>query len=287
MDERKTMCRMIQQYKQSMPQDSSDALKCVGRIKCWVCLDTERMIHPRFVPTFLGYSPYAIVTCRKCRGREDHIRCADTKNETERGRPIPYYGESHPFTERELIRVLADIYRREYQAIDKEIEEKNPYREMSDDDVLKASNWQRIQSSLIDMHIREWELEVDVKSIVDNVSMLIQSYSGNVISLVDMVSNLKVKFRVSSEQSVVEERLTRVDVDEEGQPFFINITYHMTDDKDGLDVGIANYFRTTRHVRGEVKLMQPAQSSDGHGSAAQEICRRMMNREASRFIFPH
>lgn len=268
----------IRQYEKSDPRDAADAIKCFPHIKCWVCLDTERIIHDRWVITWLGYSPYEVRRCKKCQGNDDHIKCVDSNRETERGRPIPYHGQSSsPYTMRDVVIALAEIYRRDYQGLD-DAEEKI-YNGMSDQEVLARATWQHVQRSVISHHIRGWELDVDVKSIVDNVSAAVQAYSGNVIPLIDLVSNLKVKFGMRTEQASVDERIACVDVTGDGQPFFMRLVYHMTDDKDGLDVGLFNYFRASKHVRGELTLMKP---EDG---AAKEVCRRMMSREAGKLFF--
>lgn len=269
---------IIRPFEKSDPQDASDALKCVPRIRCWTCLDTERLIHDRWVVIWLGYSPYELKKCKKCQGSDDHVKCVDSNRLEERGRPIPYHGQgSNPYSVRDLVHSLAEIYRREYKAAD-ELEEKE-YAGQTDQEVLGRSSWTHLQKSVIDRHIREWELEVDVKSIVDNVSAAVQAYSGNVIPLADLVANLKVKFGMSSEKASVDERMMCVDITGEGQPFLLKLVYHMTDDKDGLDVGVLNYFRTSRHVRGEMMMMKP---EDG---AAKEICRRMMSREAGKMFY--
>lgn len=269
---------LIRQYQKSMPREAADALKCVPRIKCWICLDTEHVIYPRYLPTFLGYSEFALKTCYKCQHRDDQIKCLDSNRQTIRDRPIPYYGYSPPYTESDWVRTLAEIYRRDYQSID--AQEEKAFAGMSDDQVLAVSNWQQVQSSMMDMHIREWELEVDVKSVVDHVAVAVQAYSGNLLPLVDLVSSLKVKFGMSSEQSAIEENVTCVDMDNTGQPFLMKVTYRMTDDKDGLDVGILNYLRTSKHLRGELKLMKPSLGD----TAANEICRRMISREAKKIV---
>lgn len=268
---------LIRKYEKSDPQDARDSLRCVPYIKCWTCLDTECLLFDRWAPSFLGYSPYEVKRCKTCQGNDNHVRYADSNRETERGRPIPYHGNwsSSPYTERDLIRALADMYRRDYQHAD-EVEE-TKYANMSDAEVLACSQWGHIQTSRIDQHLREWELEVDVKKVVDGVSTAVQVYSGNVLMLVDMISTMKVKFGLSTEQSAVEESVSCVDISERsGQPFFMKMSYRMTDDRDGLDVGFLNYYKTTKHFRGELTLMRP------ENGASVEICRRMMNREAGK-----
>jgi hypothetical protein len=108
---------MIRDFERSNPDGAAKARKCLPYIQCFTCLDTERIIGDRAVLTAFGYDPYMIRSCT-CTGRIKDLNTTTHLNHSHNNRPVIYigsYGTSAVSSKGDVIRVLAEIYERDYQ----------------------------------------------------------------------------------------------------------------------------------------------------------------------------
>jgi len=120
-----TLEEFIREFDRSNPDGASKARKCLPYIQCFTCLDTERIIGDRAVLTAFGYDPYMIRSC-VCTGRMKDLHTTTHLNHTHNNRPVLYtgsYGTPPISSKGDLIRVLAEIYERDYEPREKEAEQ--------------------------------------------------------------------------------------------------------------------------------------------------------------------
>jgi hypothetical protein len=114
---REKLIEEFNKYSKSMPQDVNHAIKCIQYIKCLFCLDTQRVICTRNAPTFLGYDPYMIRTCG-CTGSSTDIQCTTHLNHYYNNRLIPCNANQRKTTPIDHIKMLAELYRKEFKPIE-------------------------------------------------------------------------------------------------------------------------------------------------------------------------
>jgi len=101
----------IHDVQQTNPIDAEDARRCLPYITCFCCLDTKRYIGDDM------YDSYRVRSC-SCSGRIQDFEATDDLNHMYRNRPLHYIGDdgvSAINTVYDVIRILAEIYRREYR----------------------------------------------------------------------------------------------------------------------------------------------------------------------------
>ena len=104
---------IIHDVEKTHPLDAEDARKCLPYIACFYCLDTARYIGDHI--TNLGYR---IRSC-SCSGLIQDIESTNDLNHSYQNRPLHYIGNNGTSAIRtiyDLVQVLADIYRKEYQS---------------------------------------------------------------------------------------------------------------------------------------------------------------------------
>ena len=114
---REKLIEEFNKYSKSMPEDVKHAINCIQYIKCLFCLDTQRVICTRNAPTFLGYDPYMIRTCG-CTGSSTDINCTTHLNHTYNNRLIPCNANQRKTTPIDHIKMLAELYRKEFKPIE-------------------------------------------------------------------------------------------------------------------------------------------------------------------------
>lgn len=105
---------VLDDVQQTNPIDAEDARKCLPYITCFCCLDTHRYISDDM------YDSYRIRSC-SCSGIIQNFEDTDDLNHTYQNRPLHYIGSNGTSainTVYDVIRILAEIYRRDYRLID-------------------------------------------------------------------------------------------------------------------------------------------------------------------------
>ena len=96
------------------PIDAEDARRCLPYITCFCCLDTKRYIGDDM------YDSYRIRSC-SCSGLIQDFEATNDLNYTYQNRPLHYIGSSGTSainTVYDVIRILAEIYRRDYRHLE-------------------------------------------------------------------------------------------------------------------------------------------------------------------------
>ena len=105
---------VLDEVHQTNPLDAEDARRCLPYIDCFCCLDTKRYIGDDM------YDLYRIRSC-SCSGRIQDFEATDDLNTIYHNRPLHYIGNngrSAINTVYDVIRVLAEIYRRDYRSVE-------------------------------------------------------------------------------------------------------------------------------------------------------------------------
>jgi hypothetical protein len=95
------------------PIDAEDARRCIPYISCFCCLDTQRYISDDI------YDSYRIRSC-SCSGLIQDIEPTNDLNHMYRNRPLHYIGNNGTSAINsvyDVIRILAETYRRDYRCI--------------------------------------------------------------------------------------------------------------------------------------------------------------------------
>lgn len=104
---------VIDNVHQTNPTDAEDARRCLPYIDCFCCLDTKRYIGDDL------YDSYQVRSC-SCSGLIQDLESIDDLNHTYRNRPLHYIGNNGTSainTVYDVVRILAEIYRRDYQSL--------------------------------------------------------------------------------------------------------------------------------------------------------------------------
>lgn len=104
---------VLHDVQQTNPIDAEDARRCLPYITCFCCLDTKRYISDDL------YDSYQIRSC-SCSGIIQDLGSTDNLNDTYQNRPLHYIGNngiSAINSVYDVIRILAEIYRRDYRSM--------------------------------------------------------------------------------------------------------------------------------------------------------------------------
>jgi hypothetical protein len=154
------------------------------------------------------------------------------------------------------------------------------YRELCDEEVMRQASWEHLKEDFFHRKISEEDATLDIKNLVKEVSAAIQLYSGNLIALVDLISSFDSKFHSISDRTTIEESSMKVEVDKDNKPFLIKFENSMRDFGDGFHCCFIDFKKSTKEAQVKLRMMRPVRDD----YAALELCRRKMNKEATRFL---
>jgi flagellar biosynthesis GTPase FlhF len=155
-----------------------------------------------------------------------------------------------------------------------------PYQSIPDDELYRNASWEDIGNREFNETISERTFAADITKLVAAISEAIQSYTGNLLALPNLLSKLDFKFRQFSTHKDNEDSHIQVKEDKEGRLFFMKFTYTFFLDDVVEHCCFMDFTKTVKKIRSHLVIMRPKEDN----LEASEICRRMMNDEAIKMI---
>ena len=151
-----------------------------------------------------------------------------------------------------------------------------PLQQIPDIELYRSANWEDIGNQDFIEIISDKNFTADIKGVVSLVSEAVKAYTGNMVSLGDLIGKLDLKFRQFKTYENQEDSHVQVKEDEEGRIFFMKFTYTFLSDEVTEHCCFMDCTKIVKKIRSRLVVMRPKDDN----LEATEICRRMMNEMA-------
>ena len=267
---------------QTNPIDAEHARRCLPYITCFCCLDTKRYIGDHI------YNSYQIRSC-SCSGLIQDHKSTNNLNQSHQNRPLHYIGNNGTSaikTAYDVVRILADIYRRDYQPIEDEAERKRDEEckkkeerliaeTKSEKELYDRIHWEEITRKDFNQEIRDTNISTDLQKLVNDIASTIKLYTGNFIILSELVNKLDLKFRDFKSYKNIQETHILIKYDINGNVFFMKFVYTFLEYERIEHCCFIENCRTIKKINFQLIMMRPKDEN----IEVIELYRRLMNKE--------
>lgn len=263
------------------PRDAEDARRCLPYIMCFCCLDTKRYIGDHI------YNSYQIRSC-SCNGLIQDYESTNNLNQSYQNRPLHYIGNNGTSaikTAYDVVRILADIYRRDYQPIEDEAERKRNEEckkeerliaeTKSEKELYDHIQWEEITRKDFNQEIRDTNISIDLQKLANDIASTIKLYTGNFIILSELVNKLDLKLCDFKSYKNIQESHIMIKYDINGNAFFIKFVYILLEYELIEQCCFIKSYRSIKKINSQLILMRPKDEN----IEVIELGRRLMTKD--------
>ena len=155
-----------------------------------------------------------------------------------------------------------------------------PYSALPDDELARGSSWIDLKDEDLSREIEDTNASVKIKELVEAVSKGMAVYTGNLLALPDLLGKLDMKFKNFASYEDKEDHHITITEREDGALVFMKFVYRFTKEKEESHCCFMDCSKDKKKIHSYLKVMRP---KDGN-LEAEELCRRMMSREAIKMM---
>ena len=167
------------------------------------------------------------------------------------------------------------------EAINRKITEmkNNLKKKKKEEDKDPNPLWYEVSENKIDEKVKEVRLELSIGSIIRKVKDILLASQGDIISMVDVVRNLKLESAFNFAKTTDEKRVVKSSTDIDGVKVYILFDYsHKISDSNYKVKRVFGFSKKKIHIKGHYYIFKPK------NKAAIDACKNLLNSKISELL---